>query len=162
MCSSDLKYKEGLLLRYLHILFFQFCVLLSSFVHGVQEDICDVKTDYFDTREKLSAANYGVAILELESITVSDVMLPRKKVDAVDLNLPVNEILKTIAQCQHRKIIAYRGDVDHIVGVLNVHRVLGFSSHREYTSKADILKLVQEAYFIPQTATLQTQLLKFL
>ncbi|TNF67998.1 MAG: DUF21 domain-containing protein [Gammaproteobacteria bacterium] len=105
--------------------------------------------------------NMLLGILELESITVSDVMLPRKKVDAVDLNLPVNEILKIIAQCQHRKIIAYRGGVDHIVGVLNVHRVLGFSSHREYTSKADILKLVQEAYFIPQTATLQTQLLKF-
>lgn len=105
--------------------------------------------------------NMLLGILELESITVSDVMLPRKKVDAIDLNLPVDQIIDAITRCQHRKIIAYRGDIEAIVGVLNVHRVLGVFSHSQQTSKADILKLVQEAYYIPQTASLQTQLLKF-
>lgn len=62
------KYKEVLLLRYLYIIFCQCFVLLSVSVYGAQEDICDAKTDYFDTREKLSAANYGIAILELEAI----------------------------------------------------------------------------------------------
>ena len=62
------KYKEVWLLRYLYIIFFQFFVLLSFSVYGAEEDICDLKADYFDAREKLSAANYSVAILELEAI----------------------------------------------------------------------------------------------
>ncbi|MCF6767881.1 HlyC/CorC family transporter [Thiotrichales bacterium 19S11-10] len=105
--------------------------------------------------------NMLLGILELENITVSDVMLPRRKVDAVDLDLPVEDILKSVSKCQHRKVIAYRNDIDQIIGVLNVHRVLGYCSHKQTVSKSDILKLVQEAYYIPQSVSLQTQLLKF-
>lgn len=105
--------------------------------------------------------NMLLGILELESITVSDVMLPRKKVEAVDLNQPAKAIIDDIIQCPHRKIIAYRDDLENIVGVLSTHQVLGYFSHQEKVTKADILKLIQEPYFIPQTASLQTQLLNF-
>ncbi|MCF6775436.1 CNNM domain-containing protein [Thiotrichales bacterium 19X7-9] len=105
--------------------------------------------------------NMLLGILELETMTVSDVMLPRKKIEAIDLNQSVDNLIKDIFSCSHKKVITYRHNIDNIIGILNIYHFLMQYSHKHGITKADILKLIKEPYYIPKTTSLQTQLLNF-
>ncbi|WP_321276851.1 HlyC/CorC family transporter [Thiomicrorhabdus indica] len=101
------------------------------------------------------------SVLQLESVTVEDVMIPKQDVYAVDVEQPIEQILKTIQKSPYTRIPLYRGSLDDdLVGILNLRRALPILM-REDVSLKDIIRITRPAYFVPETTSLSTQLSKF-
>jgi len=101
-----------------------------------------------------------LAILDLEKITVDDVMVPRGKIEGVNLDAEWDDIVAQITGSRYTRMPVFRGSLDNVTGMVHVRRVLNLM--RE--GKLDRLSLEQaiiEPYFIPSGTTLTTQLLNF-
>ena len=101
------------------------------------------------------------SILQLETVTVEDVMIPKQEVYGVNVDQPIEGILKEIQKSPYTRIPVYRGTIDDdLIGVLNLRRALPILMRDNITLR-DIVKLARPAYFVPETTTLNIQLGKF-
>jgi Mg2+/Co2+ transporter CorB len=103
-----------------------------------------------------------VSILDLEKATVEDIMVPRLDIVGVDVEDDWDKIVEQLRQSQHTRLPVYEGDIDRIVGVLHMKRVV----HELARGRLDRDSLIEaatarEAYFVPSGTTLNTQLVNF-
>ncbi|MBE0488283.1 MAG: HlyC/CorC family transporter [Halomonas sp.] len=101
-----------------------------------------------------------LSILDLENVTVNDIMVPRHEVMGIDLDDDLEEILTQIRTSQHTRLPIYKGDINNIIGMLHLRNAARFLSRGEVT-KAAIVQEAREPYFIPESTQLHTQLLNF-
>ncbi|PMR71028.1 HlyC/CorC family transporter [Halomonas heilongjiangensis] len=101
-----------------------------------------------------------LSILDLENVTVNDIMVPRHEVAGIDLDDELEEILTRIRTSQHTRVPVYKGDINNIIGMLHLRNAARFLSRDEVT-KAAIVQEAREPYFIPESTPLHTQLLNF-
>ncbi len=101
------------------------------------------------------------SVLQLESVTVEDVMIPKQDMYAVDIEQPFEQFLKAIQKSPYTRIPIYRNSLDDdLIGILNLRRALPVLMRDDVRMK-DIIKLVRPAYYIPETTSLSVQLGKF-
>ncbi len=101
-----------------------------------------------------------LSILDLENVTVNDIMVPRHEVVGINLDDGLEEILTQIRTSQHTRLPVYKGDINNIIGMLHLRNAARFLSRSEVT-KAAIVQEAREPYFIPESTPLHTQLLNF-
>ncbi|OPX56220.1 Mg2+ and Co2+ transporter CorB, contains DUF21, CBS pair, and CorC-HlyC domains [Oceanospirillum multiglobuliferum] len=101
-----------------------------------------------------------LSILDLESMTVNDIMIPRHEVQGIDLNDPIESILEQVQNCRHTRLVLYKGDINNVLGILHMRNAARFVA-RANPTKENLLAEAREPYFIPETTPLQTQLLHF-
>lgn len=101
-----------------------------------------------------------LSILDLENVTVNDIMVPRHEVSGIDLDDDLESILAQIRASQHTRVPVYKGDINNIIGILHLRNAARFLSKPEVT-KAAIVQEAREPYFIPESTPLHTQLLNF-
>ena len=101
-----------------------------------------------------------LSILDLEKVTVDDIMVPRNEIIGIDLEDDWSDIIKQLAETQHTRLPVYEGDIDHLVGIIHIRRALRFF-HMKDATKDDFKKIIREAYFVPMGTSLNTQLLNF-
>lgn len=128
--------------------------------HHLTKD--ELRTVLDESGALIPAKRHGMLlnILDLEKATVTDIMVPRNEVLGIDLDDDLNEILGILRQSNHTLLPVYRKDLNNVVGVLhmrNVSRMMDF----EGINKAELTQLTEEAYFVPETTPLHTQLYKF-
>jgi Mg2+/Co2+ transporter CorB len=99
-------------------------------------------------------------ILDLEKATVEDIMVPRNEVIGLDLDDEVSEILEVIAKSSHTVLPVFRKDLNEVIGFMHMRNVSRLISLEEI-NKAELMQLTEEAYFVPETTPLHTQLFKF-
>ena len=102
-----------------------------------------------------------LSILDLESVTVDDIMVPRGDIVGIDLNDSPAEIFELLENAQNTRLPVYRDNIDNIIGMLHVRRVPRILKDKEEFSAEDIEKLAVEPYFVPMGTPLHTQLLNF-
>jgi Mg2+/Co2+ transporter CorB len=100
-----------------------------------------------------------ISILDLEKVTVDDVMVPHNEIVGIDLDGDDAEIEKTIAASQHTRLPVYRDDIDKVVGILHL-RHLANLAHKKI-DKDTLQSLLIEPYFVPEGTPLSTQLVQF-
>ena len=99
-------------------------------------------------------------ILELEEMTVDDVMVPRNEIVGIELDQEWNEILAILMNCPHTRLPVYKDGIDNVQGIINskdILRLLGRGKLDEET----LLQHTREAYYIPEGTPLATQMLNF-
>ncbi|HEY0634073.1 MAG TPA: HlyC/CorC family transporter [Gammaproteobacteria bacterium] len=101
-----------------------------------------------------------LSILDLEKVTVEDIMVPRNEIAGIDIDAPWEDIQKQLATSQHTRLPVYRGSIDNVIGILHLRNVLGLRRSGEL-GKEELLKLIRDTYFIPEGTELNTQLLNF-
>lgn len=99
-------------------------------------------------------------LVDIERIAVNDVMIPRNQIEALDINSTAEVLREQLATCHHTLLPVYENELDNIIGILHVRRVLALLQ-REKFSGDDLRELLQSAYFIPSDTTLLTQLHHF-
>ena len=104
--------------------------------------------------------NMLVGILDLENVTVEDIMIPRSELVGIDINNDWKKIQKQLTQSNHTRVLLYRDNIDDVVGYVHVRDALKLLSKNQFT-KATLLRAVRELYFIPEGTPLNIQLLKF-
>ncbi|MFM4850276.1 HlyC/CorC family transporter [Aeromonas rivipollensis] len=101
-----------------------------------------------------------LSILDLDKMTVENIMVPRSEISAIDINDDWKSILRQLAHCAHTKILLYRDNIDDVVGFLHSRDALRLVA-RDQFSKSSLLREVDPIYFIPQGTPLNVQLAKF-
>jgi Mg2+/Co2+ transporter CorB len=101
-----------------------------------------------------------LAILELEKITVDDVMVPRGEIEGIDLDADWNEIAAKLGTSRYTRLPVYRGTLDKVVGVVHLRKVMRLL-HSDSFNRESFVPLIIEPYFVPQGTPLSTALLNF-
>ena len=99
-------------------------------------------------------------LFDLESTTVDDVMVPRRQIEAIDLDAGNETIQKQLLTCHHTRIPVYRGNLDDVTGIISARKVLNQMSGGEITALS-LGKIIREPYFIPSGTPLFSQLQLF-
>jgi Mg2+/Co2+ transporter CorB len=105
-------------------------------------------------------ASILVNLFDLERITVEDVMTPRAQVESLDLDAPAEDLAQQIATSYHTRLLAYRGELGNVVGVLHIRRALSLLREGEL-DKAALEELLAEPYFVPTDTPALAQLQYF-
>jgi Mg2+/Co2+ transporter CorB len=100
-----------------------------------------------------------ISILDLEKVTVDDVMVPHNEIVGIDLDDSAEEVAKLIQQSQHTRLPVFRDHIDKVLGVLHLRDVAHLAGQR--FDKNALIKLLNEPYFVPEGTPLSTQLVQF-
>ncbi|MDC9566711.1 MULTISPECIES: HlyC/CorC family transporter [unclassified Pseudoalteromonas] len=100
------------------------------------------------------------SILDLEQVTVEDIMIPRNEIVAIDINDDWKLISRQLTHAQHTRVLLYRDNIDDAVGFIHSRDALRLLTKEQF-DKPSLLRAVREIYFIPEGTSLNTQLLKF-
>lgn len=101
-----------------------------------------------------------LGVLELSEVTVSDIMIPRNEVVGIDLDDDIDAIIEHLSETEYTRLPVYQGELNKVVGILHM-RNLAQVFHQGSVTKAAILQVIKEPYFIPESTPLQTQILHF-
>ena len=101
-----------------------------------------------------------LSILDLENVTVEDIMIPRNEIMGVDLDNDTDEILRLLTTSQHTRLPVYRENIDHVLGIIHIRNALHLIAQEKLT-KQSLQGIAREAYFVPEGTSLHTQLLNF-
>jgi Mg2+/Co2+ transporter CorB len=101
-----------------------------------------------------------LSILDLEKVSVDDVMVPHNEVIGIDLDDDIAEIAALIRGSDHTRLPVYQDAIDNVLGILHLRRLANIFTQLEFT-KDDLRGLLEEPYFVPEGTPLSTQLLQF-
>ncbi|UTW03027.1 HlyC/CorC family transporter [Amphritea atlantica] len=101
-----------------------------------------------------------LGVLELDEVTVNDIMIPRNEVLGIDMDNDLEMIIDQLSNTAHTRLPVYRGELNKVVGILHM-RNLAQVFRQEAVTKAAILQVIHEPYFVPESTPLHTQLLNF-
>jgi len=101
-----------------------------------------------------------LAILDLEKTTVEDVMIPRNRIEGVDIDADWDKVVDHLTSSNHTRMPAYRGSLDNVVGIIHARRVLNLQREDRLTRES-LVEAILDPYFIPAGTSLTTQLLNF-
>ncbi len=110
-------------------------------------------------RQVLDGEAYAMisGALDVAEQTVADIMVPRSKMDMLDISKPLAEILPEIIETGHSRFPVYEDDRDNIVGILLAKDLLLSVSNPSIALRP----LVRPAVFIPETKRLNVLLHDF-
>ena len=102
-------------------------------------------------------------LLDLRDLDVSDVMIHRTKMRSINADLPASELVREVLASPYTRMPLWRGQPENIVGVLHAKDLLrALDAAGGDPLKVDIDAIVREAWFVPDTSTVQDQLQAFL
>ncbi|RWU11707.1 DUF21 domain-containing protein [Pseudidiomarina gelatinasegens] len=103
-----------------------------------------------------------ISILDLEKVTVEDVMIPRADISGIDVQDDVKSIVKQLSQAQYTRILLYRNEIDDAVGFLHARDIMQImTKNNNDLDKSEIVRAARDIYYIPEGTPLNVQLLKF-
>ena len=101
-----------------------------------------------------------LGVLELNEVTVEDIMIPRNEIIGIDLDLDFDEILEIITTSEHTLLPVYNTDINKVNGILHLRNLTKLIQQNNL-NKTTLLQVIREPYFIPESTPLQTQLFNF-
>ncbi|RJX67432.1 DUF21 domain-containing protein [Vibrio sinensis] len=102
-----------------------------------------------------------ISILDLEHVTVNDIMVPRNEITGIDINDDWKSIVRQLTHSPHGRIVFYRDQIDEVVGMLRLREAYRLMLEKNEFNKDTLLRAADEVYFIPESTPLNVQLLKF-
>jgi Mg2+/Co2+ transporter CorB len=99
-------------------------------------------------------------LVDLERITVNDVMIPRNQIEALNIDADPAELREQVITCHHTLLPVYAETPSNVIGVLHIKRILPLLL-AESLDTAQLREVLQEAYFIPSDTPLLKQLQQF-
>lgn len=163
------------LLQLLLWVFFPFVWLVNGIANGmlklvgVRHD--EAQEDHLSVEELRTVVHEGsqiaghhqdmmLGVLDLTSVTVDDIMVPRTEIVGIDIEDDIDAIVNQIRSVQHTRLPVYKDDIDRIIGMLHIRNAARFLIDGDLT-KAALLQETQEPYFVPESTPLQIQLINF-
>ncbi|MCX7673060.1 MAG: CNNM domain-containing protein [Thiobacillaceae bacterium] len=125
---------------------------------GVEE----LRTVLIESGRYLPLAHRDILLnlFELEKITVDDVMCPRGQIEAIDIELDLDDIRRQIETSHHDRLPVYAGELNEVLGILDVRRALARLLEGPF-DHAGLREMLREPYYIPAGTPLLTQLSHF-
>jgi Mg2+/Co2+ transporter CorB len=103
-----------------------------------------------------------LSILDLERITVNDIMIPRQDIAGIDISADWEDVLERLRQTPHTRLPVYDGELDNLIGILHMKRTAQEFARGTLTRERLIeLAQAREPYFVPESTSLMHQLAQF-
>jgi magnesium and cobalt exporter, CNNM family len=103
-----------------------------------------------------------LSILDLERVTVDDIMIPRSEIAAIDVSMSWEDILARLRQTPRTRLPVFDGSLSNVIGILQMKRVAQELA-RGTLSRERLIELAaaREPYFVPEGTPLTQQLAQF-
>lgn len=123
----------------------------------------ELRTIVYETSGRLSRdyQNMLLGILDLNRVTVKDIMIPKNEIIGIDIEWSWNVIRKQIATSEYDWLPVYRENINHVLGLLHMRDLMRLSLNESDYNNETLLKLLHESYFVPEGTSLNIQLLNF-
>ncbi|CAN5272808.1 CNNM domain-containing protein [soil metagenome] len=174
--AQRIAFKVALPLFILLKLFYPLVWLVNSLSNGLLR-LCGVKlktsaldqlsseelrTVVLEAGSRIPAEHQSMllGILDLEKMTVDDIMVPPNDIIGINLQEDWDTLLQQLLQSSHGWLPIYEEDINKTQGMLQLRKVLHLLSQNKLT-KSTLVQLAEEPYFIPEGTPLNQQLLNF-
>ena len=104
--------------------------------------------------------NMLLGVLELDNITVTDIMIPRQEVVGINMDDDMERIVAQLRTTHHTRLPLYKGELHNTIGILHIRNATRFLG-KPALSKEEILRHAREPYYVPEGTPLPTQLVSF-
>lgn len=123
----------------------------------------ELRTIVNESRSQISQRNQDMllSVLDLEKVSVNDIMIPRNEVVGIDINDDWKSIIRQLTHSPHGRIVLYRESLDDAIGMLRVREAYRLMTEKGEFTKEVMLRAADEVYFIPESTPLSVQLVKF-
>lgn len=101
-----------------------------------------------------------LGILDLERVTVNDIMIPRNEVVGINLQDDLTTIIDQLRTTTHTRLPVFKQDINQVEGIVHMRELTQLLTHDELTIES-LLRACSEPYFIPESTPLSTQLFNF-
>lgn len=130
--------------------------------HGSRLGLEELRTIVLESSGVLPREHHRILVnlLELQDITVDDVMTPRSQIEAIDIEDAPERLRQQISTSHHTRLVVHAGSSDNLLGVLHVRRVLHALAGEELDPET-LKENLEEPYFVPAGTPLFTQLRNF-
>ena len=102
-----------------------------------------------------------LGILDLNKVTVNDIMVPKHRIIGIDLNNDEKKTLQIVAESTHDWLPVYRDGINQVSGVLHLRELMPVVVAGQPCTTSLIESLLKEPYFVPENTPLNIQLLNF-
>ena len=123
----------------------------------------ELRTIVNESRSQISRRNQDMllSVLDLEKISVDDIMVPRNEIVGIDINDDWKAIVRQLTHSPHGRIVLYRDSLDDTISMLRVREAYRLMTEKNEFTKEVMLRAADEIYYIPEGTPLSTHLLKF-
>jgi Mg2+/Co2+ transporter CorB len=122
----------------------------------------ELRTLVIEGGNSASASKYQqllLRVLDLEKVTVEDVMVPRSDIHGIDLTDDWSIILNQLRNAEHAYMPIFEESIDQVKGVLRLRKLIEVRDEELTIEK--LLHYANEVYFVPEVALLNRQLVNF-
>ncbi|OBU04654.1 magnesium/cobalt efflux protein [Morganella psychrotolerans] len=123
----------------------------------------ELKTIVNESKGKLSRRNQDmlISILDLDKVSVDEIMVPRTEIIGIDINDDWKSILRQLTHSPHGRIVLYRDSLDDAIGMLRVREAYRLMIEKREFTKQMLIKAADKIYFVPDSTPLNLQLVNF-
>jgi len=123
----------------------------------------ELRTLVHESHSKISRRNQDMllSVLDLEKVSVSDIMVPRNDIVGIDINDDWKSIVRQLTHSPHGRIVLYRESLDDTISMLRVREAYRLMTEKQEFTKEMLLRAADEIYYIPEGTPLNVQLVKF-
>lgn len=148
-----IAFPSSLLLAPLQKIIFPLVWLLNSItmillrIFGIRTNVLhsgalskdELRTLVNESHSKISQRNQDmlISVLDLEKVTVEDIMVPRNEIVGIDVNDDWKSIMRQLTHSPHGRIVLYRSSLDDAIGMLRVRE-----AYRLMTEKKSLTKRI--------------------
>lgn len=101
-----------------------------------------------------------MSILDLESTSVEDIMTHRKDIVGIDIEEPLENIIKDLQHSSHTRLPVYKKNIDRVIGILHIRDVLSQLTKPDFDKQVITDHLIKP-FFIPANTSIYRQMQVF-
>lgn len=102
------------------------------------------------------------AVLDLDDMTVADVMIHRSAIMAIDVNTPPEDLPRVLGELKLSRVVVYEEKPETPIGILFARDYLTALASVPSRKEINLRQHLRPLYFVPETTPLGHQLLEFL
>jgi magnesium and cobalt transporter len=96
-------------------------------------------------------------VFQVGRLCARDILVPRAQIDWIDINLPLNELIKVVIEAAHSRFPVFEGSRDNVIGILLAKDLLRHATEKDF----QVRDWLRPAVFIPESKRLSVLLRDF-
>lgn len=96
-------------------------------------------------------------VFQVGELCARDILVPRAQIDWIDINLPLDDIIKNVISAAHSRFPVFEDSRDHVIGTLLAKDLLRHASEKDF----QVRDWLRPAVFIPESKRLSVLLRDF-
>ncbi|WP_169566861.1 hemolysin family protein [Sneathiella limimaris] len=146
--------QEGLLSKLIRAL--GFGDQTDSSVRSTLEELIE---EHDDPEQEINPAERAMLtnILGIGDMSISDVMIPRADIEAIDASLSLEQVVTRFSETSHSRLPVYEESLDNVVGMFHIKDLINFWGN---STNAKWQNFKREVLFVPPSMSVQDLLLK--